>query len=842
MEENLELNVVEFEVIDVPVDGTRSYHDFTENKAIWEYGDEIGCFAGMNVNLAFTNSEEDPTTFTGSVLGEPAMYSFYFPFNSKATADGTTVTSILPSEQLLETGQYGTPPPMAAQSADPSNQGVAFHNACGLIRFGVRSSMDRVLVKASFEGNNGEALAGTYTMDMASETPVAKITADAKTRLTLAGNVEMGANKLYPFVVALPPTNFEEGFTITLTDASGCTMTKTFTKALDLRRNLAVNVEEEVYFDAEPSESVTVLQLTSLKASGITFTIDEENLTAKASKTGYTDPSALSMSMTYTATVDGESVTPAITLSKKAIDEKDDNDVLIYATESTTVTDPDSFTADLTMPHEITLSYGDLSKTYAVKLSQLTDTGLPVVYINTSSGKDVPVDDKDTWITDSEIYIDAEGRKTFDGAALTDLVANVCAVKGRGNTTWGWVKDTESLYENGAKRPYAIKLNEKSAVLGMAKHKRWVLLNNFADKSLLRNYMAFMIANSLADAADGSGEWHPTGQPVEVVMNGIHRGNYLLCEQIKIDKNRVKGTEYGDAAISTGSEISYLLEGDRNWGTDATETLYWESYRQQTSWKQSSNGSYIYATNYTNGSYSDYSGSYKFRWGLKSPDDGDLGSYAEGGRSTVAYEFINGRVTEVEQFLFTSSFTSKTLDEINQYINLDSFIEYWLTFELTMNHEPNNPGSCYMHYYDTDGKLYMGPVWDFDYGTYLTSSQFNDDGLYNNKDTHFLIANSLWYCRLLQNSNVQNYISERWPTYKAAAEAAIAKISAIKTYQTASSKYNFKTESSYGLWNVDKDPNSEKSMSYSNAVDRISTNLTSRVSQLNTLITNKRYY
>lgn len=844
MEEVLESHVVEFEVIDEHADQTRAYHDFEENKAIWENGDLIGCFAGMNVNLAFTNSEEDPKTFTGSVLGEPDLYNFYFPFNSSATAEGTIVTSVLPVEQLLETGQYGTPPPMTAQSDDPSNKGVAFHNACGLIRFGVRSNNSRTLVKAVFEGNNGESVTGKYTMDMASEKPEAKITANAGTVIEMKGNVEMDGGKLYPFIVALPPTNFEKGFTITLTDANGCEMTKTFTKALNLTRNLAVNVEEELYFDIEPSESVTELKMTSLKASGINFTIDEENLTATASKTGYTNPTALSMAMTYTATVDGETVVPVISLSKKAIEDKDDNDQLVYATESTIISNASNFVANLTMPHEITLSYGDISKTYAVKLSQLTDTGLPVVYINTSTGKDVPVNDKDTWIENSEIYIDADGRSTFNGIALEDMAANVCSVKGRGNTTWNWVKDTESLYENGAKRPYAIKLNQKSAVLGMAKHKRWVLLNNFADKALIRNYFAFMLANAFADAEGGSGEWHPTGQPVEVVVNGIHRGNYLLCEQIKLDAKRVKGTEYDkDITITTGEEISYLLEGDRNWGHtetgDPTETLYWESYRDSTNWKQSSNGSYIYGTNYTNGSYSDGTKTYKFRWGLKSPDDGDLGS-AAAGKATVPYTFINKQVTKVEQFLFTNTFTTKTLDDISEYINLDSFIEYWLTYELTLNHEPNNPGSCYMHYYDGDGKLYMGPVWDFDFGTYSLS--FNDGGLYGNKYKHFLIANSLWYCRLLQNTNVQNYISERWPVYKAAAEATIAKISSIKQYQTTSSKYNFKSESSYGLWNIDKDPNSENSTKYSTAVDNISSALTSRVEQLDELINNKRYY
>ena len=83
MEEVLESHVVEFEVIDEHADQTRAYHDFEENKAIWENGDLIGCFAGMNVNLAFTNSKEDPKTFTGSVLGEPDLYNFYFPITNR---------------------------------------------------------------------------------------------------------------------------------------------------------------------------------------------------------------------------------------------------------------------------------------------------------------------------------------------------------------------------------------------------------------------------------------------------------------------------------------------------------------------------------------------------------------------------------------------------------------------------------------------------------------------------------------------------------------------------------------------------------------------------------------
>ena len=385
----------------------------------------------------------------------------------------------------------------------------------------------------------------------------------------------------------------------------------------------------------------------------------------------------------------------------------------------------------------------------------------------------------------------------------------------------------------------------------MAKHKRWVLLNSVADKTLIRNFIAYRLANKLASV--GSQEWHPSGQLVEVVINGLHRGNYLLCEQIKIaDGARIKGVEYDDEVHTPAvtNEISYLLEGDRNWGHnetgDPTETLYWESYRYNTTWQNSStsNFSYMYGTNYgksTSTKYSDGSKWYKFRWGLKSPDDGDLGSSSTG-KATAAYKFINGKVTEVEQFMFNTNFTNKSLNEIREKIDLDSFIEYWLVYEITLNQEPNNPGSCYMHYYNGDGKLYMGPVWDFDYGTYLTSSQFNDDNLYTDKDKRFLIANSLWYCRLLQNPNVQEYIKTNWSKYRAQAESIINEFSAIENYLTKSAEYNYGKDNKNGLWNMEgTDPNSEKSMLFSAAVARIKTNMNNRLDQLETLINNKSY-
>ena len=842
MEEVPELKVVEFEASNVATDATRASYDSQKHALAWEYGDQVGCFADMSKNVKFTNSESSPNTFSGTVWAEPKEYYFYFPYSAAATAEGTVVTSTYPSAQELKVGTFGAAPVMVAKSSDLDN-GVDFHNACGLVRFTVKSDIAKKLIKAEFYGNDNELIAGKYTMDMASATPSLSIAEGGESLITMTGEVEMAANTAYSFILALPPTDFTNGITLKLWDDQGRYMTKTFDKELNLGRNKAMNISEVIEFTEANSEPVIDIQISAFSLTSVsdeTVNIDDESNTIIVTRTGFINPQSVTVSMTVNAgskTRADEPVTVTLEPTTTIV-----AGGTIHPDNTGVISNPSSFKMNMMMPRKIAITCGEFSETYTVKFSQLTDSGLPVVYINTATGKDVPVDAKDTWIEGSEIYIDADGRTTFDKKALTDLANIECEIKGRGNTTWDWVKATEDQYTNGAKRPYAIKLDKKKEVLGMAQHKRWVLLNNFCDKSMIRNFVAYRTANALADV--GSQEWHPSGQLVEVVMNGLHRGCYLLCEQIKIAEGaRIKGVEFDDK-VHTGDvegAISYLLEGDRNWGHvktgDPSETLYWESYLVETSWKQSSNGTYIYGTNYINGNYNDGSGYYKFRWGLKSPDDGDLGSSVVG-KGTKAYQFINKTVTDVEKYLFGGGFTENTsLADINQYINLDSFIEYWLVYEIATNQEPNNPGSCYMHYYNGDGKLYMGPVWDFDYGSFLTSAQF-DDGLYADKDKHFQLANALWYCRLLQNKNVQEYVKQKWPTYRAAAAAVANEMAAMKTYLTKAAEYNF------NLWPMSSsaDPNSERNMAFSSAFDRINTNMANRLSQLDELINNKRYY
>lgn len=857
-EEFDESRTVGFEAKTVYTDVTKASYDSQKHAIAWEAGDNIGCFAELSTNVKFSNSESAPSSFSGTIMGNPSVYHFYFPFNKEATASNNVLTSKWDAEKKLKVNDICGKPVLVGKATNLGN-GVTFHNGCGLVKFTVTTDAARKLTRADFSGNNGELIAGKYTIDMNSTTPEMVIAKDgAASTITYTGDVDMVAGTSYSFILALPPTDFSKGITIKLWDENNNTLTKSFDKALNLDRNQAVNISTTLEFtaaNAKPAVDITVSSFDLTGVSGESVSIDNEKNTITITKSGFTNPQKLTSKIVATAS-NGEAVTMTLKETTTIV-----AGGTIHTDNTGTISNPSSFTMNLMMPRVIAITCGDVTKEYTVKFSQLTDSGLPVVYINTATGADVPVDDKDTWIADSEIYIDAEGRKTFDEKALSDLANIKCEIKGRGNTTWDWVKNTESNYTYGAKRPYAIKLDKKKEVLGMAKHKRWVLLNSVADKSLVRNFISYRLANALA--AVGSQEWHPSGQLVEVVMNGLHRGNYLLCEQIKIaDGARIKGVEYDDEihTPATTSEISYLLEGDRNWGHektgDPTESLFWVSHRatKGTGIKESSNGTSIYRTNYVRTSddydgsttyyvapwkdlepYKSYDHKYKFRWGLKSPDDGDLGSTTTG-MATAAYKFINKKVTDVEKYFFDGSFrTSTSLDEINQYINLDSFIEYWLVYEIAMNQEPNNPGSCYMHYYNGDGKLYMGPVWDFDYGTF--NYDFTDDGYYTNKSSHFQIANALWYCKLLQNTNVQQYIKDNWSKYKTAAQSVANDLTTLKTYLKNSANYNF------NLWNMTgTDPNGENTKTFEWTIEsRIQANMNSRLSNLETLINNKSY-
>lgn len=100
-------------------------------------------------------------------------------------------------------------------------------------------------------------------------------------------------------------------------------------------------------------------------------------------------------------------------------------------------------------------------------------------------------------------------------------------LKGRGNSTW--------LYE---KKPYQIKFEEEEELLGInGKAKKWILLANYVDKSLLKNNLSFDLQKQIG-LSDSIGATF-----VDLYINGEFLGNYTLCDKIDINKSRVNLTD-----------------------------------------------------------------------------------------------------------------------------------------------------------------------------------------------------------------------------------------------------------------------------------------------------------
>jgi len=397
------------------------------------------------------------------------------------------------------------------------------------------------------------------------------------------------------------------------------------------------------------------------------------------------------------------------------------------------------------------------------------------------------------------------------------------------------------------KKPFAVKLDSKSGVLGMPPHKRWVLLANWSDRTLMRNAIAFETARYFQDNLSDGLAWNPSGQFVELVYNGVHVGNYYLCEQIKIDDNRLainepyelpkpgKPDEYNGIPESYG----YLLECDDAYD----ETLKFTTKH------------YI---------------PFMFK------DDGNQAmlSYAQ--------ELVCG----IEDNLCAGNYSAAY-----QTLDMTSVVDYLLINEVMMNGELWHPKSAYM--YINDGKLYAGPIWDFDWETIPNIDKLNSsyDDSYTSEDYVFtydasMIAaavstryifgfpagttnylyhstasalpsapldgddrNFLWYPMLVKDTDFKNTAASRWSSISAGLLSHIQtfidetaeKIAVSEALNWDMWKLGTSTSSRWSTYNVGGGWKGDEQETFDSAVELLKTNYRKRVTGMDGFVTGKNW-
>ena len=113
------------------------------------------------------------------------------------------------------------------------------------------------------------------------------------------------------------------------------------------------------------------------------------------------------------------------------------------------------------------------------------------------------------------------------------------------------------------KKPYRIKYDKKHRVLDApAKAKKWTLINNYGDKTLMRNLLAFELSRGMGMP------YTPFGQSVDLLLNGEYKGNYQLCDHIDVKEGRVELVDTLAEGSEDSSSTAFLIEADARAATE----------------------------------------------------------------------------------------------------------------------------------------------------------------------------------------------------------------------------------------------------------------------------------
>lgn len=299
----------------------------------------------------------------------------------------------------------------------------------------------------------------------------------------------------------------------------------------------------------------------------------------------------------------------------------------------------------------------------------------------------VPITSREEWVDSTHIYLDGAG-KYLDYEGFNDKI------KGRGNATW----------KNFPKQPYNLKLEHKEALFGFPANKRWSLLANYRDRSRILNGVALHVGQQMECL-----DWTSHCEYCTLILNGEVRGLFQFTEQIRAGEGRVPIDEFE-------------VDDEGNYTDLNPETI---------------TGGYLLQID----SY--YDEPYKFKTDLsalpcelKHPNDNV---------PPEVMDYISGYFNEAERAMAASDW-----DKVHEMLDIDSFVDFWLCVSIMGCGDNGRPGSDFMHK-KRMGKLYAGPIWDYDGSTF---------------DQNFKISTTMWYPYLTKDPLFCRTLKEHWQKYQ----------------------------------------------------------------------------
>ncbi len=383
--------------------------------------------------------------------------------------------------------------------------------------------------------------------------------------------------------------------------------------------------------------------------------------------------------------------------------------------------------SDLSSTTFFSVGINDVSTTYRAVPNWFNDpllekTNLPLLIIDTR-GQEIIDDPK--IVANLKVVNNGPGNLNGFLDNATDYDGNI-GIEIRGQSSQMFPKKSF-----GFETWDAAGLDLSVSLLGMPADEDWVLSSPYSDKTMLRNALTYHLGSKM-------GAWQPRFKFCEVYLNGSYHGVYMLMEKIKrgasrVDINKLKPDEISGDNLTGG----YIVKVDKIQDLAANE----------------------YFTTYPSTVYPS-TRSYNFTYVYPKFDE----------IVPAQNSYIQTYLTNLENTLNGSNFKDSA-DGYRKYMDMNSFIDFQLMNELVNNVDGYRFSTFFYKKKDSDGgKLFAGPLWDFDLGygnvDYAPINLATDQWLYPKygagdwQPMH-------WWARLMQDADYSHAVNKRWETLRA---------------------------------------------------------------------------
>ena len=302
----------------------------------------------------------------------------------------------------------------------------------------------------------------------------------------------------------------------------------------------------------------------------------------------------------------------------------------------------------------------------AIKNAKYNVTDVPTIFIDT-----VPSSQEEGYM-DTRIIVASLDE---NGVPRIDAIEYNGQVKIRGRSSSGH-----------SKKPYNIKFSSSVNLFGMGAGKKYCLLSNNNDSTLIKNALMFEI--SALFGIDNSCKY----QIVDLYTQGKYYGSYLLTTPVEVGEDRVDIDE----------DTDFLLEVEKQFDTDNGSRDRFE---------QEEINSPIF----------------NIRTAVNEPEIEDM--------SGESLSLLLRSISAIDFAIYSG-------DEklINEVVDLESVAKYYILHDYLKEVDIIWDST---RFYIKEGKLYAGPAWDFDLSMFWSGNDigggtaYNERGFYQNLTSYY---------------------------------------------------------------------------------------------------------